>query len=215
MSKNDYITGGSDFLHSEVLKYVKEVKKTLKKLRKEWNELSAEKKAEVTEWSRNKKELKKVQNWERYQLFLGYKKNEYLPIMPTYIGECILKISKNIASRPNFSGYSYRHDMEMDGVEDCLKCLYKGAFDPKRGTAFALFTTIIWYAFLRRIEKERKQLFIQRKCVENTFPDMEDNNLDIVLSYKEYMDMTQDVDDFFTNKIKKAKETAKERKLNG
>lgn len=84
------------------------------------------------------------------------------PRVPDYIGTCIWQISTRLASKPNFSGYSYKEDMIMDGVENCL--LYMHNFDrEKTQNPFAYFTQIIWYAFLRRIAKEKKQMYVRYK----------------------------------------------------
>lgn len=84
------------------------------------------------------------------------------PKVPEYIGECIFMIANRLATRPNFSGYSYKDDMISDGIENCLQ--YIGNFDPdKSQNPFAYFTQIIWYAFLRRIQKEKKQMYIRFK----------------------------------------------------
>ena len=89
------------------------------------------------------------------------------PRIPNYIGECIFKISTRLASRPNFSGYTYKDDMISDGLENAIQAL--GNFDPEKSSnPFAYFTQIIWYAFLRRIDKEKKQLYIKHKVVENS-----------------------------------------------
>lgn len=89
------------------------------------------------------------------------------PRIPNYIGECIFKISTRLASRPNFSGYTYKDDMISDGLENAIQAL--GNFDPEKSSnPFAYFTQIIWYAFLRRIEKEKKQMYIKHKVVENS-----------------------------------------------
>ena len=89
------------------------------------------------------------------------------PRIPNYIGECIFKISTRLASRPNFSGYTYKDDMISDGLENAIQAL--GNFDPEKSSnPFAYFTQIIWYAFLRRIDKEKKQLYIKHKVIENS-----------------------------------------------
>lgn len=91
---------------------------------------------------------------------------EELPKVPNYIGECIYQIATRLATKPNFSGYSYKEDMIMDGIENCL--LYIGNFDSnKSSNPFAYFTQIIWYAFLRRIQKEKKQMYIRFKSSHN------------------------------------------------
>lgn len=84
------------------------------------------------------------------------------PVVPRYIGECIWDIANGVSMRPNFSGYPFREDMVMDGVENCL--LYMHNFNPeKTDNPFGYFTQIIWYAFLRRIAKEKKQMYIRYK----------------------------------------------------
>ena len=89
------------------------------------------------------------------------------PQIPDYIGECIYQISNRLASKPNFSGYSYKDEMISDGLENAIQAL--GNFDPdKSSNPFAYFTQIIWYAFLRRIDKEKKQLYIKHKVTENS-----------------------------------------------
>lgn len=85
-----------------------------------------------------------------------------LPRVPDYIGKCIYQIATRLATKPNFSGYSYKEDMISDGIENCL--LYIGNFNPEKShNPFAYFTQIIWYAFLRRIQKEKKQMYIRFK----------------------------------------------------
>ena len=89
------------------------------------------------------------------------------PPIPNYIGECIYKIATRLATKPNFSGYSYKEEMISDGLENAIQAL--GNFDPNKShNPFAYFTQIIWYAFLRRIDKEKKQLYIKHKVVENS-----------------------------------------------
>jgi DNA-directed RNA polymerase specialized sigma subunit len=87
---------------------------------------------------------------------------EEKPRVPNYIGECIYQIATRLATKPNFSGYSYKEDMISDGIENCLQYIHN--FDPEKSTnPFAYFTQIIWYAFLRRIQKEKKQMYIRFK----------------------------------------------------
>lgn len=89
-------------------------------------------------------------------------KGKQIPVIPDYIGNCIFHIANRLATRPNFSGYSFREDMVMDGVENCLKYIEK--FDPEKSTnPFAYFTQVIWFAFLQRIAKEKKFLYTKLK----------------------------------------------------
>lgn len=88
-----------------------------------------------------------------------------LPQIPEYIGECFLKIATHLSFKPNFVNYTYRDDMISDGVENCL--VYIENFDPaKSSNPFGYFTQIIYYAFLRRIQRERKHTYIKYKLME-------------------------------------------------
>ena len=90
------------------------------------------------------------------------------PSAPRYIGESILLICNNLAKKPNFSGYTYKHDMISDGIMDCVAAIDN--FNPdKTNNPFAYFTQIAWNAFLRRIQKEKKQTYIKHKNFENSF----------------------------------------------
>jgi len=88
------------------------------------------------------------------------------PRIPRYIGECFLKIATHLSYKPNFVNYMFREDMISDGIENCVQ--YIDNFDTNRGNPFAYFTQIIWYAFLRRIEREKRQLDIKTKLLEQT-----------------------------------------------
>lgn len=86
------------------------------------------------------------------------------PPVTEYIGECFLKIAEHLAYRPNFMNYVYKEEMIGDGIENCL--MYAHNFDPEKSkNPFSYFTQIIYYAFLRRIEKEKKQSYIKFKCI--------------------------------------------------
>ena len=87
---------------------------------------------------------------------------EEKPRVPEYIGKCIFQIANRLATKPNFSGYKYKDDMISDGIENCLQYMHN--FNPEKSqNPFAYFTQIIWYAFLRRIQKEKKQMYIRFK----------------------------------------------------
>ena len=89
------------------------------------------------------------------------------PRVPEYIGECLLKISTRLSTKPNFINYTYRDEMISDGIENCIN--YIGNFNPEKSTnPFAYFTQIIYYAFLRRIQREKKQLYIKHKSLERS-----------------------------------------------
>ena len=90
---------------------------------------------------------------------------EEKPPVTNYIGECFLKIANHLSYRPNFINYTFRDDMISDGIENCLQ--YLKNFNPdKSNNPFAYFTQIIYYAFIRRIQKEKKQTNIKYKMIE-------------------------------------------------
>lgn len=106
------------------------------------------------------------------------------PRVPEYIGECIFKIASHLARKPNFANYTFKDDMISDGVENCL--LYIDNFDPEKSSnPFAYFTQIIYYAFLRRIQKEKKQLYVKYKSMENEVINslIENNGEDLVAGH--------------------------------
>lgn len=87
------------------------------------------------------------------------------PQIPNYIGECFYKIADHLSRKPNFVMYSFKDEMVFDGVENCI--MYFRNFDPEKSSnPFSYFTQIIYYAFLRRIMKEKKQMYIKYKMVE-------------------------------------------------
>ena len=89
-----------------------------------------------------------------------------LPQCPEYIGECFLKIAQRLSFRPNFINYAFREEMISDGIENCIQ--YMNNFNPEKSkNPFAYFTQIIYYAFIRRIQKEEKQLYIKYKTMDN------------------------------------------------
>jgi hypothetical protein len=91
--------------------------------------------------------------------------NKPIPRVPNYIGECLTNIATRLSRKFNFTNYSYREEMVGDGIENCL--IYLNNFDPnKSSNPFAYFTQIIYFAFLRRIQKEKKQTYIKHKVFE-------------------------------------------------
>ena len=86
------------------------------------------------------------------------------PQITNYLGECILKISNHLSYRPNFINYTYKEEMISDGIENSLQ--YIDNFDPEKSkNPFAYFTQIIYYAFIRRIAKEKKQQKIKERIL--------------------------------------------------
>jgi DNA-directed RNA polymerase specialized sigma24 family protein len=134
------------------------------------------------------------------------------PQVPDYIGKCIMMIAQRLATRPNFSGYMYKEEMISDGIENCLQYIHN--FNPEKSqNPFAYFTKIIWYAFLRRISKEKKQMYIKFKASQRqmfdseTFDDSTGTMVGSVLP--DYI--SEFIDDFETkNRLAKEKNKAKQ-----
>ena len=120
-----------------------------------------------------KKGVHYIDNKEFHQAMIEWKElckeaeeaGEEKPPVTNYIGECFLKIANGLSYRPNFINYTYRSEMVSDGIENCLQYIHN--FDPEKSkNPFAYFTQIIYYAFLRRIQKEKKQAHIKNKMIE-------------------------------------------------
>lgn len=113
------------------------------------------------------------------------------PRVSNYIGDCILKIANHLSYKPNFINYTYREEMISDGVENCL--MYIDNFDPDKSTnPFAYFTQIIYYAFIRRIQKEKKQTLIKGKLIVEMPFEMfdvqdQDGSDSFISSYRDYI----------------------------
>ena len=89
------------------------------------------------------------------------------PRVNDYIGGCFLKIANHLSFRPNFINYMYKDDMICDGIENCIQ--YIDNFNPEKSkNPFAYFTQIVYYAFLRRIAKEKRQMDIKDKILEKS-----------------------------------------------
>lgn len=132
-----------------------------------------------------------VDNEKFLQVLTQYKKDvrkakknkQPKPPIPNYIGECFLKIAEHLSYRPNFMNYSYRDEMISDAVENCL--MYFENFDPvKSKNPFAYFTQIVFYAFLRRISKEKKQQYVKYKSLENSriFEELTSEDIEVLMS---------------------------------
>lgn len=97
-------------------------------------------------------------------------KDEVEPKITNYIGSCFLKISEGLSHKPNFFSYTYREEMVMDAVENCIKAIMNYNIEKATRTglpnAFAYFTQISYYAFLRRIAKEKKQQDIKERYID-------------------------------------------------
>jgi len=127
-----------------------------------------------------KKSIHYVNNKEFSQAVVDYctklgdakKQEDDLPLVPDYIAECFLKIAEGLSHKSNFIRYTYREEMVMDAVENCLKAIENYNIEAATRTgnpnAFAYFTQISWFAFLRRIAKEKKQQDIKLKYIKSS-----------------------------------------------
>jgi len=131
---------------------------------------------EVVKKTKAKKQTHYVDNKKFYTVLLQYKReceqavseDKDKPPIPKYIGECLYMIATRLSMKPNFINYTYRDEMISDGLENCINYLHN--FNPdKYDNPFAYFTQIIYYAFLRRIDKEKKHLYIKQKTLENFY----------------------------------------------
>jgi len=134
------------------------------------------------------------------------------PKVPNYVGECFLKIAEHLSRKPNFISYSFRDEMIADGIENCM--MYFRNFDPaKSKNPFAYFTQIIYYAFLRRIMKEKKQLYVKYKATEqigilDEYELLEDSD-GVAKQFELYDNISEFIHNFEENKKKKKESKVK------
>jgi len=138
--------------------------------------------------TKRKKSIHYVNNKEFLAALIQYKKEikeaqergDPKPRITNYLGECFLKIATHLSFKPNFVNYIFKDDMISDGIENCVQYIHN--FDPEKSqNPFAYFTQIIHYAFLRRIQREKRQLEIKNKILEKTGFDevfFDDNSID-------------------------------------
>ena len=156
-------------------------------------------------------------------------KSKKTPIVPNYIAECFLKIAEGLSHKSNFIRYTYREEMVMDAVENCLKAIknYDIETATRTGTpnAFAYFTQIAWYAFLRRIDKEKKQQDIKLKYMANIdYEDLVDNENSteqsdeagqfLVDTLRQKIDDIKSVDRYWKDVVTEEKKKRKRRAVN-
>ena len=122
-------------------------------------------KAKSVHYVDNEKFLKEMKIYKK-QYDDAKKAGEPLPMITEYLGERFMKIAQRLSFRPNFINYAFRDDMISDGIENCVQ--YIKNFNPdKSSNPFAYFTQIIYYAFIRRIQKEKKQLYVKYKTMDS------------------------------------------------
>jgi hypothetical protein len=140
------------------------------------------------------------------------------PKIPNYVGKCLMLIAENLSHKPNFISYSFRDEMIADGVENCI--MYFDNFDPKKSkNPFAYFTQIIYFAFLRRIHKEKKQLYVKYKSTEQigVLDEYEQFELEETGGATKQFEMYDNISEFIQNyeqsKLLKKKKTKKSLEL--
>ena len=127
-------------------------------------------------------------------------KDKKIPTVPDYVASCFLKIAEGLSHKSNFIRYTYREEMVMDAVENCLRAIENYNLETATRTgkpnAFAYFTQISWYAFLRRIAKEKKQQDIKFKYLSQSglddFVDIGDDNQAAVTHAGQFIDTLKD-----------------------
>ena len=169
--------------------------------------------AKAKHYVNNKEFLQAIIDWKE-KVKDAESAGEEQPPVTDYIGECFMKIAQHLSFRPNFINYSYKEEMIGDGIENCLQ--YVNNFNPEKSkNPFSYFTQIIYYAFIRRIQKEKKQTHVKHKIIEKSMmPTFEQNPLDETNYGNQYMDylqknmLPQDGQEVYKSKSKK-KETKK------
>lgn len=150
----------------------KKKKKVVKK--KKSKQIKTEVDLNIVETPTKKKNGHYIDNKKFYAEMVKWKESvkearesgDSIPPVSEYIGRCFLEIAENLSKKPNFMNYAFKDEMIGDGIENCL--MYCENFDPdKSNNPFSYFTQIIYYAFLRRIQKEKKQNYIKYKFLEH------------------------------------------------
>lgn len=168
----------------------------------------------ATHYVNNAKMLEFIKDY-REKLLTAKANSTDTPRIPEYLGECVLKIATGLSRKSNFINYSYKDDMILDGIENCILCMH--SFDPEKSSnPFSYFTQVIYFAFLRRIAKEKKQSYIKGKLIQDMAFDSfdlqgHDDDADFKNSYTAFIQANSNFDDsFITNKEKKKKEKLKQ-----
>jgi len=167
-----------------------------------------------------KKEKKKpyINNMKLYGVMCAYATSREqakadgkpLPPIPNYVGECFILICTRLAGKGNFVSYSYKDEFIGDGIENCVAAV--DSFNPdKSKNPFAYFTQIAWYAFLRRIAKEKKQTYIKHKNFENndTLNELSELGTAAYHGGKSTNEYSDDVIRSFEDKLEKTKKPKK------
>jgi len=157
----------------------------------------------------NKLFYEKMVDWKKL-VDEAEEQGEDRPPVTEYIGECFVKIAEHLAFKPNFMNYPYKDEMIGDGIENCL--MYAHNFNPEKSkNPFSYFTQIIYYAFLRRIEREKKQAYVKYKAAQMSEMDdslrkyFSENYFDNDMSLEKMFNLSDSDIEKFTPKKKKRK----------
>jgi len=146
------------------------------------------------------------------------------PKVSEYIGSCIIMIAQRLATKPNFANYVHRDEMIGDSIENCLR--YIDNFDPNKSkNPFAYFTQIIYFCFVRRIQTEKKQMYVKMKMLEkldnkgNVRRMMRENSLQTDMNnsnnlYADYFNLKESDIKFFEKQANKQNSKKKSKKSN-
>lgn len=134
------------------------------------------------------------------------------PKLPDFVGKCFMMIAENLSHKPNFLSYTFRDEMISDAIENCV--MYADNFDPaKSKNPFAYFTQIVYYAFLRRIQREKKHLYVKYKSTEMIGVIDEMGQLDDGEGNSRQFEMYENISQFIEN-FENARKVKKEKKIN-
>jgi hypothetical protein len=138
------------------------------------------------------------------------KEGKEKPVISNYIGSCFIKIAEGLSHIYKFNQYTFKDEMISDGVENCM--MYFHNFDPmKSNNPFGYFTQIIYFAFIRRIAKEKKQQYVKYKSTEKIgiLDEMEmlENEDGTTRQFELYDNLSE-----FISKYEKSREESKQKK---
>lgn len=152
----------------------------------------------------NKKFYQEMLDWKK-QVKEARETGDPIPPVTEYIGRCFLEIAENLSKKPNFMNYVFKDEMIGDGIENCL--MYCENFDPdKSNNPFSYFTQIIYFAFIRRIQKEKKQNYIKYKFLES-----QDHDGDFT-KYLQAMGITEEEHENYKKQEEEKNKTKKRKK---
>jgi len=163
----------------------------------------------------NNKEFLEAMKAYRKSVNKAKREKKEKPPVTNYIGSCFLKIANHLSYRPNFINYTFRDDMISDGIENCLQ--YLDNFNPaKSNNPFAYFTQIIYYAFIRRIQKEKKQTTIKHKLImDSNYDDVAlqpGDDIEFKNQFRDFLQKNLKMEDAQPKKVEKKKKKTRVRK---